>query len=96
MQLEWTPRAREERGAAIEYIAQANPIAALDQLDKIERQTNMLLQFPEIGQPGRKQGTRDLVIVRTNFIVVYRFKPKTEHIVILRVLHTSQNYTNKS
>lgn len=92
MQLDWTPRAMEERGAAIEYIAQDNPTAALDQLDKIEQQTDMLLQHPEIGRPGRKQGTRNLVIVRTNFIVVYRFKTKTKHIVILRVLHTSQDY----
>lgn len=93
MKLEWTPRAREERGAAIEYIAQENPTAALDQLDKIVQQIDMLLQHPEMGRPGRKQGTRDLVIVRTNFIVVYRFKPKTKHIVILRVLHASQDYT---
>lgn len=93
MRLEWTPRAREERSAAIEYIAQENPTAALAQLDKIEQQTDMLLQHPEMGRAGRKQGTRDLVIARTNFIVVYRFEPKTKHIVILRVLHTSQNYT---
>jgi toxin ParE1/3/4 len=93
VQLEWTPRAREERGAAIEYIAQENPTAALDQLDKIEQQIDMLLQHPEMGRPGRKQGTRDLVIVRTNFIVVYRFKPKAKYIVILRVLHALQDYT---
>jgi plasmid stabilization system protein ParE len=37
MQLEWTPRAREERSAAIEHIAHENPAAALDQLDKIEQ-----------------------------------------------------------
>ncbi len=90
MQL-WTPRAREERSAAIEHIGRENPAAALDQLDKIEQQTDMLLQHPEIGRAGRKPGTRDLVIVRNHFVVVYRIKPKTKHIVILLVLHTSQH-----
>ena len=92
MLLEWTPRAREERNSAIEHIAQENLVAALEQLDKIERQTDKLLQYPEIGRPGRKQGTRELVIQKTNFIVVYRLNSKIKSIVILRVLHTSQAY----
>lgn len=93
MLLEWTPRAREERSAAIEFIAKDNPTAALNQLDKIEHHADMLLQHPEIGRPGRKQGTRDLVVGNTNFVVVYRYKPKTKHVIILRLLHTSQAWT---
>jgi len=92
MQLEWTPRAREDRSEAIEYIAKENLVAALDQLDKIEHQTDRLLQYPEIGRPGRRKGTRELVIQKTNFIVVYRLNSKIQSIVILRVLHTSQAY----
>lgn len=92
MLLEWTPRAREDRSSAIEYIAKENLVAALDQLDKIEQQTDRLIQYPEIGRPGRKSGTRELVIQKTNFIVVYRLNSKVQSIVILRVLHTSQAY----
>lgn len=43
-----------------------------------------------MGRPGRKQGTRELVISQTNFIVVYRIKPKEKRIEIWRVLHSSQ------
>jgi len=92
MQLVWTPRAREARQAAVEYIAQDNPNAALDQLDEIERQTDLLLQQPEIGRVGRMQGTRELVISRTPFIVVYRVRPRARRVEILRVLHGSQQY----
>lgn len=91
MILEWTPRARAQQRAAIEYIAQDNPAAALSQLDEIEKQTDMLSQNPEIGRKGRKQGTRELVIGRTHFVVVYRIG--AARIEILRVLHTSQNWT---
>lgn len=90
MLLLWTPRASESRHAAIEYIAQENPKAALDQLDEIEEQTGMLLQHPEIGRAGRKQGTRELIVARTHFVVVYRIKAK--RIEILHVLHSSQKW----
>ena len=88
--LVWTPRAREQRREAIEYIAQDNPAAALDQLDEIEKQTDTLLQHPEIGRTGRKHGTRELVISRTHFVVVYRNKAK--RIEVLRLLNISQEW----
>lgn len=90
MKLTWTPRARAERTNAIDYIAQDNPNAALAQLDQIERQTDMLIQHPEIGRPGRRQGTRELVISRTPFILVYRIKGK--RIEVIRFLHSSQQW----
>jgi toxin ParE1/3/4 len=38
------------------------------------------------------KGTRELVIGRTPFIVVYRVKPKAKRIELLRVLHGSQQW----
>lgn len=90
MKLEWMARARHERTAAIDYIAAESPAAALEQLDQIERQTDLLSQFPEMGRPGRKQGTRELVISRTPFIVVYRINGN--RIELMRVLHGSQQW----
>jgi toxin ParE1/3/4 len=92
MQLVWTPRALKDRQKAIDHIAQHNPVAALNQLDEIEAQTDLLPDNPEIGRPGRRQETKELVISRTHFVVVYRIKRKgkVERIEILRVLHTSQ------
>ena len=92
MILEWLPRARAARQAAIEYIAQDNPRAALGQLDEIARQTGLLPSQPEMGRPGRKNGTRELVINRTPFILVYRVKPSEKRIEIVHFLHGAQQW----
>jgi toxin ParE1/3/4 len=92
MQLLWTPRASQQRKAAIDYIAEQDPITALAVLDRIEQQTDLLLQQPEHGRPGRKQGTRELVISRTPFIVVYRVKARAKRIELLTLLHGSQQW----
>ena len=92
MELVWTPRANKAREAAIDYIAEDNPGAALSQLDEIERQTDQLLDNPERSRPGRIDGTRELVILTTPFIVVYRVRPRAKRIEVLRFLHGSQKF----
>jgi toxin ParE1/3/4 len=92
--LEWLPRARVARTAAIEYIAKDNPRAALAQLDEIERQITMLIQHPEMGRPGRLKGTRELVISHTAFIVIYRTKPRAKRIELLHFIHGAQQWSS--
>lgn len=91
MRLTWRPQATQERTDAIDYIADDNPSAALGQLDRIEEQTDMLLQQPKLGRVGRVKGTRELVISRTPFIVIYRLQG-AQHVEILRLLHGSQQW----
>ena len=86
----WTPKARSERQAAINYIAKDNPLAALDQLDHIEHQTSLLAAQPKMGRPGRVKGTRELVVNGTPFIAIYRLKGK--RIEILCFLHGAQKW----
>jgi toxin ParE1/3/4 len=49
---------------------------------------NRLADFPALGRPGRKPGTRELVIPRLPYIVIYRVRG--ERVQILRVLHTAR------
>lgn len=86
--LVWLQRAIHDRDAQLDFIAQDNPLAAVSQGDRIDEQVDILLQHPQMGRPGRKQGTRELVISRTPFIVVYRIKGK--RIELLRLLHGAQ------
>lgn len=90
MILVWFKRAIIDRDAQIDYIAQDNPIAAVSQGDRIDEQVDMLTEHPQMGRPGRKNGTRELVISRTPFIVVYRVKGS--RIELLRLLHGSQQW----
>jgi toxin ParE1/3/4 len=86
--LVWLRRAINDRDAQLDYIAQDNPLLAVSQGDRIEKQMDQLLQQPQMGRPGRKQVTRELVISRTPFIVVYRLKGK--RIELSRLLHGAQ------
>jgi len=88
----WLPTARANRTDAIDYIARENPSAALDQLDEIEKQSDMLADHPEIGRVGRRRGTRELVVNRTPFILVYRVRSRLKRVEILRLLHGAQNW----
>jgi toxin ParE1/3/4 len=42
-----------------------SPRAAILIDDRIEAQVELLIETPEIGRPGRVEGTRELVIPRT-------------------------------
>lgn len=91
--LVWLQRAINDRDAQLDYIAQDNPLAAISQGDRIDEQVDVLIEHPQMGRPGRKKGTRELVISRTPFIVVYRVKGgQRQRIELLRVLHGSQKW----
>jgi len=90
MWVAWLPRAVRTRDSQLDYIAQRNPMAAMSQGDEIARQVAQLAEQPEMGRHGRVVGTRELVISKTPFMVVYRVaKTRVE---LMRVVHTSQNY----
>ncbi len=93
MRLYWLPRAIRDRDAQINYIAANSPKAAIAAGDRLSHQVDQLVKEPTLsGRVGRRQGTRELVISRTPWIVVFRVRPKVGRIEILRVLHSSQRY----
>jgi addiction module RelE/StbE family toxin len=90
MQLGWSIFALDDRNAIFDYIEADSPQAAVIVDDRIEEQVEGLLQFPEMGRIGRIEGTRELVIQHTPYIVAYRVMG--EIIGILRVLHGAQRW----
>jgi toxin ParE1/3/4 len=88
--LVWLRRAVADRDWQLDYIAQDNLRAAIEQGDHIAHQMEQLVRHPDMGRPGRVHGTRELVVSGTPFIVVYRVKGK--RIELLRVLHSSQHW----
>jgi toxin ParE1/3/4 len=79
--------------AIAEYIAQDNPAAAYAVHDAIQRQVERLAQHPRIGRPGRVEGTRELVVSGTPYIVAYRVAG--QDVTILRVLHGAQQWPQR-
>lgn len=92
IRLVWRPMAVEDRASIMDYIAQDNPIAALELDEAIEDKTNALADHPKLYKPGRMKGTREMVI-RPNYVVIYQ-ETRTE-VTILRVLHAAQQWPAK-
>jgi len=87
----WLAGAIADRDAQLDYIAQDNPSAAIEQGDKVAGHVGKLADYPKLGRVGRKKGTRELVISGTPFIVVYRIQGE-ETVQILRLLHGAQQW----
>ena len=49
-----------------------------------------LLEFPNLGRPGRKPGTRELVFSGLPFLAIYRVREDT--LELLRILHGAQRW----
>lgn len=90
MLLEWSVFALADREAIFDYIEADSSQAAVSVDDRVEECVEALAKFPEMGRPGRIEGTRELVISRTPYIAAYRISSDT--VLILRVLHGAQQW----
>ena len=88
-ELVWLELARTDLLEIIDYISDDNPDAAQRLKNDIEAKAANLPGFPEIGRPGRVEGTRELVSW-ANYIIVYA--EDTFTVRILRVLHAAQQW----
>ncbi len=92
--VDWLPQAEANRFDQLDYIAEENPLAAADLDGEIEKHTVLLGDNPEMGRQGRVLGTRELVIVGTPFVLVYRLKD--QRLQVLRLLHHAQAWPRKA
>ena len=90
MKIRWLRKALRNLEIVHEYIKKDNPEAALRVVTKIRAGVNQLAEFPLMGRKGRVEGTRELVIGNTPYIVVYRVKG--DAVEILRVLHSAKKF----
>jgi toxin ParE1/3/4 len=72
MRILWTDQASEQLASAYDYVLAENPSAAEKQLEIVLQAVEQLANFPEMGRLGRVDGTRELVIQGTPYIVAYR------------------------
>jgi len=86
----WLPEAVRNRDNQIAYVGERNPAAAIELGDAIEAAVDRLADFPESGRQGRVSGTRELAVVGTPYVIVYRIDAAT--VLVLRVLHGGQDW----
>jgi len=90
MKLRWTRIALQDLRYLHEYIAEDNPLAASRMVARIQDATQRLKKHPQMGRPGRVQGTRELVIAGTPYIVVYLIQG--DEIQIVAVIHSAMKW----
>lgn len=87
MDLFWTPEAINDRNEIYDYIETDNPVAALALDELFAEKAGRLIDYPDLGRPGRVAGTRELV-AHQNYILVYDFSG--DRVRVLRVLHAAR------
>jgi toxin ParE1/3/4 len=90
MKVVWTRRALSHLKALHDFISIDTPKNAALVSRRILETVQLLESQPEIGRPGRRVGTRELVIPKTPFIVIYRVRKGA--LRLLSVLHGSQKW----
>lgn len=93
MKIRWTEGASKNLDEIENYIGQDNTRAAVKTVLQVINSINQLSRYPAIGRAGRIEGTRELIVPDTPFIVPYRVKNKT--IEILRIFHHSRKWPKR-
>ena len=94
LEIRWLKLALASLDAEAAFIALDNPAAAARMVDTIARTVNLLAQHPGLGRPGRVEGTRELVVANTPYLVPYRVRNNV--VEILRVFHGARKWPHKS
>ncbi len=90
MRLFWSADAVADRTGILDWYSAENPAVALATDAALSRHAKRLRRFPQLGRPGRVEGTREAPLPRTPFILVYRVADDT--MTILRVLHGARQW----
>jgi addiction module RelE/StbE family toxin len=90
MRIRWSQEAASDFAGIIQYIRMENSDAALRVARTLLRSIDQLKSFPNVGRPGRVEGTREFVFAPLPFVMVYRVKEDV--VEIARFLHGAQQW----
>ena len=88
MRIRWLRTALRNLDDEASYIALDDALAARTVIERVLEAVGQLAEKPGMGRPGRVPGTRELIVLKTRYLVPYRVHGDT--ISILRVFHTSR------
>jgi addiction module RelE/StbE family toxin len=89
MRLRWTPAAADDLEAIGDYLAEHLPAFSKSTIREIYQAILTLRSTPHRGRTGREEGTRELVLPRLPYIVVYRVNDND--VEILHIYHGAQH-----
>lgn len=93
-EVRWSASALDDLENVVRWIAQDNPRAALDVVDRIEAAGDSLAEMAT-GRRGRVSGTYEKPVAGLAYVMAYAIRSNpdgTECIVILRVIHGARDW----
>lgn len=89
-QLEYSLRSVANMEAIKLYIAVDNPSAAARVIQSVLSASEELVDFPLLGHPGQRAGTRELVLSKYPYTIVYRLT--ADRVRVIAVTHQSRKH----
>ena len=93
MKVVWSRAALQDLDEAYEFIAQENAAAARGIIERFEKLLESLAIHPKLGRAGRVEGTRELVVTGTPFILPYVIDG--QRVIILGVRHSARRWPKR-
>jgi toxin ParE1/3/4 len=90
MRVAWSRRAKQDLRELVAYIAEDSVQAAETVAGRILKAAELLADMPRSGRIGRVPGTRERVVSRTPYILIYRIV--SGRIRVLRVYHGARKW----
>jgi toxin ParE1/3/4 len=90
--LRYSARARSQLLAIQQYLSERNPVAAVRVGAAIREAAEFLRYFPKAGRQGHAEGTREWLVRRFPYVLVYEVATGEEdEIMVLGVFHCAQD-----
>ena len=93
LEVRWLKRALANLDAEAEYIARDSPATVRRVVGTIQRSVQYLARYPGLGRLGRVEGTRELVVPGTPYVIPYRVRGG--RVEVLRVFHGARKWPPK-
>jgi toxin ParE1/3/4 len=90
VKVRWTIPAANQLHEIFNYIAEGNPAAAGRVVRRIRNAILQTARMPNAGRMGRVNGTREIVVPGTSYLVAYRIHEET--IQVLAIMHGAQEW----
>jgi addiction module RelE/StbE family toxin len=86
--IRWAPAAADDLQEILNYLREHHSALAQPTVRKLYDLARSLKRFPNRGRIGYKEGTRELIVAPTPYIIVYGVEREVVH--IFRVIHASK------
>jgi toxin ParE1/3/4 len=92
MKLLFDDRALGDLEGIHHWISQDSPRSAKAVIDRVFESVELLASFPYMGRAGRDEGTREWVVPRLPYIVVYEVNEARDEVIVIAVFHGAQDW----